>query len=320
MQTIGTIIKENGVLSERKKEWKDSPTVKAYTDFSKLDISDFNVIEKVSPTERGGFEDSGYEEFFEGANETPLNIIRKFQNFNLTGEVDGDSVLEFGKNDSLLGSIKARMRKNSRLKISMGDYNLSFVTLWVECEASSDNQLEFESNGSGITYIRIKEVLKDNSKLSIINKHIKDPFLFLHGDCDLGENASVDSKIYVYADKGAHYDCVQNVLHSGFNSKSNVSGRGVVDGPSSLIFRGMLKIHKEKCSGNFETKTINLSEGDAFTDSVPMLDIKATNVSARHSSAIEDIDKAELFYLASRGFSEKEASKLIIDSMLNIAD
>ena len=320
MKKMGAIIKENDIESERKKEWRDSPTVKAYTDFSKLDISDFNVTEKVLPKERGAFENSNYQEFFEGVNETPLNIIRKFQNFNLTGEVDGDGVLEFGKNDSLLGSIKVRMRKNSRLKISMGDYKLSFITLFIECEAGSNNQLELESNGCGITYARIKETLRDNAKLSIINKHIKDSFLFLYGDCDLGENASVDSKIYVYADEGAHYDCVQNVLHSGLGSKSNVSGRGVVDGPSSLIFRGMLKIHKEKCSGNFETKTINLSDGDAFTDSVPMLDIKATNVSARHSSAIEDIDKAELFYLASRGFSEKEASKLIIDSMLTLTD
>ncbi len=320
MKSIGAIIKENGVKPELKKEWRDSPTVNAYTDFSKLDISGFNVIEKVLPIEKGGFESSSYQEFFDGVNETPLNIIRKFQNFNLAGEVDGDSVLEFGKNDSLLGSIKARLSKNSRLKISMGDYKLSFITLWIECEAGSDNQLELESNGSGITYVRIRETLGENAKLSIINKHIKDSFLFLHGDCELGENASVDSKIYVYADKGAHYDCVQNVLHSGLNSKSNVGGRGVVDGPSSLIFRGMLKIHRERCSGNFETKTINLSNGDAFTDSVPMLDIKATNVSARHSSAIEDIDKAELFYLASRGFSEQEGSKLIIDSMLNISD
>ncbi len=318
MQTVDELIKEKGIRMSLDSAWKASPTVRSYTDFSKLDLTGISLQREARLIEPQVIHESSYMEFFPQEHDPLLEINRTFQNLRGLVEVSGDKTLRFAKNDTVIANIRIKLEKKSRLRIDLGEYKLFCMTLDVDCAGYSDSVLEVESRGSGITYLRVRKRLGEGSKLVFMNRHIKDKFLFLDADGVLGERSSLDSKIYVYADSGAHYDCVQNADHTGFDSRSNVIGRGVVDGPSSLIFRGMLKIHKEKCSGNFATKTINMSSGDAFTDSVPMLDIKANNVIARHSSAIENIDKSELFYLASRGFEQKEASKLIIDSMLGV--
>lgn len=316
MQSVGAFAREKGIDFKLKQEWRDSPTVNRYTDFSKLDLSEIKLQKDVEFT-GPACEKTSYKEVFADQHDPMLELNRLANNLNLSLDIAGKEQLVFGKNESIIGNLQINMKGDSNLKIDMGKYELACLTVIVSCESGSKSELSFFSQNSGITYIRVKKNVENGANIVLINRHIKDKFVFLDCDCNLNENSGLDSKIYIYSDEAAHYDCIQNVNHAGIGSKSKVIGRGVIDGSSSLIFRGMLKIHHEKCSGDFGTKTLNISAGDAFTDSVPMLDISANNVSAKHSSAIENIDNDKLFYLESRGFSNEDGRKLIIDSFLN---
>jgi hypothetical protein len=314
MVAITELIKEKRINLFSKNEWKDSPTTPKYTDFSKLDLKGIEFDKEVKSN---GIEVSGeYENLFD--DEDPLiRINRQFHNIAGALNVVGDKKLFFLDNSSVIGSLIINMEKDSDLSIDLGRYGFMNLLVRIVTSPNSKNKVTLNSSNGGATYIRIRHALAEGSELELVNKHIKDSFLFLKADGKLEERSSLLSKINVYADNGAHYDCVQDVIHEK-ESISHIIGRGVIDGPSVLIFRGMLKMNKEKCSGNFETKTLNISEGEAFTDSVPMLDISANNVSAKHSSSIENIDENQLFYLMSRGFKKDESKKLIINSILNI--
>ncbi|MCL5009710.1 MAG: SufD family Fe-S cluster assembly protein [Candidatus Parvarchaeota archaeon] len=313
MASIAELAKEKGINLYSKKEWKDSPTTPRYTDFSKLDLKKVEASKAITVT--GLDTATKYDGLFE--EEDPMiRINHELHNFSSNLSISGDKKIVFSHNSSVIGSIIINMEKDSNVSIDLGKYDLFNILLKIITAPGSKNRLELKSENSGVTYIRIGHVLAEGSELELVNSHIKDSFLFLKSYSELSEKSSLMSRINVYADNGAHYDCVQDVIHIGRESNSHIIGRGVIDGPSVLIFRGILKMSKEKCSGNFETKTLNISKGDAFTDSVPTLDISSNNVSAKHSSSIENIDKEQLFYLTSRGFDEKEASKLIISSIL----
>jgi Fe-S cluster assembly scaffold protein SufB len=49
---------------------------------------------------------------------------------------------------------------------------------------------------------------------------------------------------------------------------------------------------------------------------IPMLEIVPKNVVATHAATVEQVTLDELFYLGSRGLSEKHANKLILTSFL----
>jgi hypothetical protein len=315
MVTVGSVFKTEKLETEEKHQWKSSPTVKNYTNFSELGINSIDIPSKVSIIESPSLVASEYKEAFLGEHDRLLDLNRRIQNICASAKIEKDSSLVFGSNSAVIGNLNLELTRDCKLNILLGDYNLFCLTMSISVREGVNAVLELDSKSAGFTYLRIKEYVSKYSKLALSNRHIKDKFLFLYGDGILRESASLDVTDYVYADSGAHYDCVQNV-EQGFSSKSNVIGRGVINGPSSLIFRGMLKIYEEKCEGNFSTKTLNLSSGDAFTDSIPMLDIRANNVIARHSSAIEGISDSNLFYLMSRGLSKEDSRNLIIDSML----
>ncbi len=315
MSELLALVHQNKIDFKLKKEWRDSPTTIAHTDFSKIDLSKISFEENLVTINDKRLKKTEYKDPLPLEKDPMLDLNRKVHNFCYTLDVSGTETLNFGKNASVIGTLKLNLSKNSDLKIELGEYSLVDIVIIVNCVEDSNCKLSVFSRNSGITYIRFKKALSKNSKLELINSHIKDNFLFLQGDCDLDENSDLQSKIYSYSYDTAHCDCVQNV-NLGFQSKAHVIGRGVIEGAASLIFRGALRLYKDKANGNFETKTINLSKEGAFTDSVPILDISAQDVLAKHSSSIESIDKEDIFYLMSRGFSEKEASELIIDSFL----
>ncbi len=315
MDSVESVIKKNNIELIQKKEWRDSPTVRSYTDFSKLDLSGIKIDDEVAFSGKKVV-NSKYTDIFASEHDPLLELNRRIQNLNFSVDVNNEEKITFSENESLIGSMQINMSGNPRLELDLGKYKLACLIISISCTKDSKCELHVSSSNSGITYLRFKKEIGQNARLDLVNSHIKDSFLFLSSDCDLKDESQLESRIYAHSDGSAHYDCVQNVNH-GLGSKSKVIGRGVINGASSLIFRGMLKIYNERCSGDFSTKTLNISEGDAFTDSVPMLDISAKNVIAKHSSAIENIDDDKIFYLESRGFSKSEGRKLIIDSFLN---
>ncbi|MBI2074334.1 MAG: SufD family Fe-S cluster assembly protein [Candidatus Levybacteria bacterium] len=102
------------------------------------------------------------------------------------------------------------------------------------------------------------------------------------------------------------------VSHESPRTKSLTNLRGVFKGNSSFNNDGMIRINKgaKGSDGYFASKILLFD--DAKGRSVPSLEIDENELKAGHASTVGRPDEQQLFYLRSRGLTQKEAEDLIV--------
>ena len=106
------------------------------------------------------------------------------------------------------------------------------------------------------------------------------------------------------------------IEHNNTNTSSNLSNHGVNNSSGTLYFNVDSKINRSAslACANQENKIINLVTGDSKI--LPNLLVDNYDVSASHSAYISDFDKESMFYLKSRGISDNEARRLLLEGFL----
>ncbi len=106
------------------------------------------------------------------------------------------------------------------------------------------------------------------------------------------------------------------IEHNNTNTSSNLSNHGVNNSSGTLYFNVDSKINRSAslACANQENKIINLVKGDSKI--LPNLLVDNYDVSASHSAYISDFDKKSMFYLKSRGISDNEARRLLLEGFL----
>ena len=101
------------------------------------------------------------------------------------------------------------------------------------------------------------------------------------------------------------------------NTTGNTLIKAVVMPGGNLSLKGNIRIGKNASGAQaFLRHQILLVGDNSQAVSIPELEIENNQVQASHASAIGPVDQSQLFYLMSRGFSQKSAIKLIIKSFL----
>ena len=111
------------------------------------------------------------------------------------------------------------------------------------------------------------------------------------------------------------FDTLQE--HAAPNTTSDLAFRGVLDGRSSTVWRGMIKVDPgaQQTDAFQDNRNLLLSKR-AHADAIPGLEILANDVRCTHAAAVAQIDRDQLFYLMSRGLPRELATRLIIDGFL----
>ncbi len=93
--------------------------------------------------------------------------------------------------------------------------------------------------------------------------------------------------------------------------------KGVAEDEGKLSIKGTIIIN-QNChqSNSFLTERVLLLSDQASVEITPDLEILTDDVSCSHAASISNLNKSQLFYLMSRGLSEKAAEKLIVDGFL----
>jgi Fe-S cluster assembly protein SufD len=128
-----------------------------------------------------------------------------------------------------------------------------------------------------------------------------------------------DAKVTgAYATHGRqHLDYATTQEHAAPNTTSDLAFRGILDGRSSTVWSGMIKVDPgaQQIDAFQESRNLLLTK-KAHADSIPGLEILANDVRCTHAAAIAQIDPEQLFYLRSRGLSLEEAKRLVIEGFL----
>lgn len=116
-------------------------------------------------------------------------------------------------------------------------------------------------------------------------------------------------------------DQIQNftakIINYGKRSEGLILQHGVMKDSASSIFNGIGKIEHggTKANAEQESRVLMLSK-DARGDANPILLIDEDDVTAGHAASVGRVDPIQMYYLMSRGISQKEAERLIIHGFL----
>ena len=137
-----------------------------------------------------------------------------------------------------------------------------------------------------------------------------------------GENAEVVLCGMAINDQSQYTDNYTKIHHAKPNCKSTELYKYVLNDASQGVFSGHILIAKDaqKTEARQINKNICLTK-DARMNTKPQLEIYADDVKCSHGATVGQIDDAALFYLRSRGISEKEARMLLmfafVDDVIN---
>lgn len=104
----------------------------------------------------------------------------------------------------------------------------------------------------------------------------------------------------------------------GENSETNIEVQGALKDEAKKNFKGTIDFKKgsKKAKGD-ENEFCMLLSDKAKSKALPMLLCTEEDVEGNHSSAAGKIEDDKLFYIMSRGISEKDAMKLIVKAKFN---
>ena len=130
-----------------------------------------------------------------------------------------------------------------------------------------------------------------------------------------GASATVTGAYATHGKQHLDFDTLQE--HAAPETTSDLAFRGILDGRSSAVWRGMIQVDEgaQRTDAFQESRNLLLSK-KAHADAIPGLEILANDVRCTHAAAIAQIDDEQLFYLNSHGLPNEDAKRLVIEGFL----
>ena len=137
-----------------------------------------------------------------------------------------------------------------------------------------------------------------------------------------GNGSEVDEKHVLFGSGQQQFDIKQLVFHQSPSTRGRTALKAALEGASSSVFDGMIKIAKEAANTDafLEAHSIILKKG-CRSNNIPGLEIENNDVKATHSATVTQIDDEHLFYITARGITRENAKRMIVLGFLeSIAD
>lgn len=138
--------------------------------------------------------------------------------------------------------------------------------------------------------------------------NMKYPAVILAGEGAKGTCISI-----AVAGKGQYQDAGSRMIHLASNTSSTIISKSIVKGGGVANYRGTVRHMKnaKNCRSHVECDTLILDE-QSYSDTIPNNEVKNNTSYIEHEATVSKISDEQLFYLMSRGISEKDATQMII--------
>jgi Fe-S cluster assembly protein SufB len=137
---------------------------------------------------------------------------------------------------------------------------------------------------------------------------MKYPCIILKGKGARGEVLSV-----AFAGAGQTQDAGAKIIHAAPNTTSRIISKSISQGGGRSAYRGMLKVNKgaKNCKAFVQCDAYLLDEMSR-SDTYPTIQIDEDTTTIGHEAKVGKIGTDKLFYLMSRGLSEKDALAMVV--------
>ena len=112
-----------------------------------------------------------------------------------------------------------------------------------------------------------------------------------------------------------HFDFEPLYFHKSKESSSSLISKMILGKKGRGNFQGLIIVSENApgCQASQQNKNI-LLHASARADAQPRLEVYPHDVICHHGSATGELDEKQIYYLTSRGFDEKNARRLLIES------
>lgn len=142
---------------------------------------------------------------------------------------------------------------------------------------------------------------------------MKYPSVILNGEKAHGEVLSI-----AFAGKGQEQDTGGKIIHTAPNTSSRIISKSISKDGGISSYRGQIKVDPglKNIKSNVVCDALIL-DPDSTSNTYPYMDIMSEDVSIEHEARVSKISEDQIYYLQSRGFSEEEASAMIVNGFLD---
>ncbi len=119
------------------------------------------------------------------------------------------------------------------------------------------------------------------------------------------------------AGPGQHQDAGGKCIHVAPYTTSVINSKSVSKGSGHTSYRGMLKVYPgaKGVKATVRCDALLLDE-ESRSDTYPLMEIDEQDVTIGHEASVSKLGDEQLFYLMSRGMSEAEAAKMIVNGFV----
>ncbi len=180
----------------------------------------------------------------------------------------------------------ARLRYSSIENWSKNTYNLNTKRALVD----EDGVVEWINGnmGSGVTMLYPASILR-------------------------GRNARSDSLGIAFAGEGQNQDTGSKVIHVAPDTKSTITAKSISKDGGIATYRGLVKVMPQAINSSVAVECDALLMDEAsVSNTYPYMKIENNDVDIAHEAKVGRIGEEEIFYLMSRGFTEEQATQMVV--------
>ena len=120
-----------------------------------------------------------------------------------------------------------------------------------------------------------------------------------------------------FAGDGQHQDAGGKVIHVAPDTSSAIVSKSVSRGSGRTSYRGLLKV-EEGAAGSSSTVRCDalLLDEHSRSDTYPTMEVDEERVNIGHEASVSKLGDDQLFYLMSRGLTEEEAGKMVVNGFV----
>ncbi|HHX67211.1 MAG: SufD family Fe-S cluster assembly protein [Miniphocaeibacter sp.] len=280
-------------------------------------VSDFPMAEEIKiKDDFVGASKESLEEVLENTNYKKYIFAKSGENLDIYLDLNTNE-----DNPILIGDISIYGKENSNIQIIMdysGDYKNAYTNVLTRIKADKNSKItivKVQRQGE-IRHIEHRySQVEENGQVKYLTINLGGKESLYHFVTDLvGDNSKADLKTIYIGEGKSLTDIYNNIRFYGKNSNGDFIVKGALKDQAKKYFRGTLDFIKgsSQSTGDEEENVILLND-KVKSFAIPILLAGEDDVMGNHAASAGQVDENVLFYIMSRGFSEKEAKKMIVE-------
>lgn len=165
-----------------------------------------------------------------------------------------------------------------------------------------------------VNLVTQRAMVFENAQMEWVDGNIGSQANMKYPSCILvGEGAKGTAISIAVAGKNQFQDNGARMIHKASNTTSTIISKSIVKNGGRANYRGTVR-HEQNalnCRSHVECDTLMLDDISA-SDTIPTNEVKNNTSYIEHEATVSKINEEQLFYLMSRGLTEKEATQMIV--------